>query len=94
VQACLLGPRPYRPTRKWFDEENGLDRLEVFASLNDARFYGLPPNGGSIQPKRSIAAVPLAIRVEDDEVIVFRGSESLSWSIGDTNGCEPIKTLG
>jgi dihydroorotase len=93
VQACLLGPRPYRPSGKWFDEENGLDRLEVFASLNDARFYGLRPNGGSIQPKRRIAAVPLAIRVEDDEVIVFRGSESLSRSIGDTNGCE-LKTLG
>ena len=27
-----------------FEEEGALDRLEAFASLNGARFYGLPPN--------------------------------------------------
>ena len=30
--------------REVFEEENALDRLETFASLNGPRFYGLPPN--------------------------------------------------
>ena len=31
-----------------FEEENALDRFEAFASLNGPRFYGLPPNPGTI----------------------------------------------
>ena len=37
-----------------FDQENALDRLEAFASLNGPRFYGLPPNedDGDMDPHR------------------------------------------
>ncbi|MES2363849.1 MAG: dihydroorotase [Pseudomonadota bacterium] len=31
-----------------FDEEGALDRLEAFASVNGARFYGLPLNDGTV----------------------------------------------
>jgi dihydroorotase len=66
-----------------FDEENALDRFESFASLNGARFYGLKPNAGMMvlkrQPDRAIVAVP----VESDEVVVFRGGEALPWSIAE-----------
>jgi dihydroorotase len=66
-----------------FDEENALDRLEAFASLNGARFYGRPVNTGTIELKRSPAAAPLSVRVEGDEVLVFHGGESLPWSLGE-----------
>jgi dihydroorotase len=66
-----------------FDEEGALDRLEGFASLNGAKFYGLQPNSGTIEILRRPAAVPAAVPVEGDEVVVFRGDESLPWSLGE-----------
>jgi len=66
-----------------FDEENALDRFEAFASLNGARFYGLPVNNGTIEIKRNPATAPLAVGMGDGEVVVFRGGESLPWSIGE-----------
>ena len=66
-----------------FDEENALDRLEAFASLNGAKFYGLPPNQGTIELKRQTASMPAAIAVEEGEVVIFRGDESLPWSLGE-----------
>ena len=66
-----------------FDEENALDRFESFASLNGARFYGLKPNRGTIVLKRQPGRAIAAVAVDNDEVVVFRGGESLSWSIGE-----------
>ena len=66
-----------------FDEEGALDRLEAFASLNGARFYALPPNLGTIDLHRRAGALPAAVAVEDDDVVIFRGDESLPWSIGE-----------
>ncbi len=66
-----------------FDEEGSLDRLEAFASLNGAKFHGLPINHGTIEIVRHGAAMPAAVAVEDDEIIVFRGAEILPWSLGE-----------
>ena len=64
-----------------FDEENALDRFEAFASLNGARFYGLPTNSGTVLLERRPSPVVAAVPVEDDEVMVFRGGTTLPWSI-------------
>lgn len=66
-----------------FDEENALERLESFASLNGAKFYGLPPNRGTIELKRRTASMPSAVAVEEGEVVIFRGGENLPWSLGE-----------
>jgi dihydroorotase len=65
-----------------FDEEHALDRFESFASHNGAKFYGLPPNQGTIELKRRAGSMPAAVAVEGGEVVVFRGDESLPWSLG------------
>jgi dihydroorotase len=66
-----------------FDEEKALERFEAFASLNGPRFYGLKPNAGTITLKRQPSQTIAAIAVDGDEVVVFRGGENLSWSIGE-----------
>jgi dihydroorotase len=66
-----------------FDEEGALDRLETFASLNGARFYGLAPNTGTIDIHRRAGVLPAAVAVDDDEVMIFRGDETLPWTIGE-----------
>jgi len=64
-----------------FDTEGALDRFEAFASLNGARFYGLPVNAGTITLTRRPSTVAAAVSIGDDEVVIFRGDEKLAWSI-------------
>lgn len=65
-----------------FDEENALDRFEAFASLNGARFYGVPVNRGTVTLERRPSRVMAALEVVETEVIVFKGGETLPWSLG------------
>ena len=81
--GVFVGATALQTYTQVFDEEGALDRLETFASLNGARFYGLTPNSGTIELHRRGAAMPAAVAVEDDEVVIFRGDETLPWSIGE-----------
>ncbi|HRK25097.1 MAG TPA: dihydroorotase [Beijerinckiaceae bacterium] len=65
-----------------FDEEGALDRFEAFASVNGARFHGLPLNEGTIDLIRRPDRLAEAVTVGDSEVVVFRGGEVLPWSLG------------
>lgn len=73
-----------------FDEEDALDTLEAFASLNGARFYEQEPNTGTItlvkRPSRTLTSVP----VDAEEIVVFRGGEDLPWSVDH----DPLKAGG
>ena len=60
---------------KAFDEDGALDRFETFASLNGARFYGLPVNEETVTLERTEVAVP-------DEIaglVPFHAGERLRW---------------
>jgi dihydroorotase len=48
-----------------FEEEGALDQLEAFASVNGARFYGLPLNEGTITLRREPEDVPDALGFGD-----------------------------
>jgi dihydroorotase len=60
-----------------FDEEGALDRFEAFASEHGARFYGLPPNVGTITLERGEAAVPGEIA----GVVPFHAGETIGWRL-------------
>jgi dihydroorotase len=62
-----------------FEEEGALDRFEAFASVNGARFYGLPLNEGSVTLERSETLVPDAI----GGVVPFHAGETLRWRMAD-----------
>jgi dihydroorotase len=66
-----------------FDEAGALDRFEAFASENGARFYGLELNRGTITLERREAPVLAAVAVEDTEVVVFQGGQTLPWSVAE-----------
>jgi dihydroorotase len=81
--GIFVGATALQTYTQVFDEEDALDRLESFASLNGASFYRLPKNQGTIEIRRRVASVPAAIAVEDDKVVIFRGEENLPWSLGE-----------
>jgi len=65
-----------------FAEEQRLDNLEKFASINGPAFYGLPVNKGKITLIRENTETPKVIRTSDGtKVIPFLAGETLPYRV-------------
>jgi dihydroorotase len=62
-----------------FEADGALDQLEAFASVNGARFYGLPVNEGTITLERAEVRVPERIEQDGIQLIPFHAGEALGW---------------
>jgi dihydroorotase len=58
-----------------FEEEGALDKLEAFASISGARFYGLPVNEETVRLERTEVEIPGEI----DGTVPFHAGETLRW---------------
>ena len=68
-----------------FDEEQALDRLEGFASLNGPAFYGRPPNDDRVVLQKISWQPPEAVTVDKlGDIAVFSPPAALRWQIADT----------
>ncbi|WP_425087155.1 dihydroorotase [Stappia sp.] len=67
-----------------FEQENALDKLEAFASLNGPAFYGLPANEATLTLTRQDEPVvfPRKVAVGQDEVTVFDPMIPIHWNVG------------
>ena len=69
-----------------FEDEDALDRLETFASLNGPKFYRLAPNEDTIEMSKVEPPVtsedPEEIVVGDQRVRGFRPATGLHWRVG------------
>jgi dihydroorotase len=65
-----------------FAEEDALDRLEAFASLNGPAFYGLPANEERITLHAKPLEAPERIEVpaSNKSIVVFRPDAPVGWS--------------
>ncbi len=66
---------------KTFEEENALDKFEVFASINGPTFYGLPINKDRITLRKTGEVIAETIPVDDTHVIPFHAGEDMGWRI-------------
>lgn len=66
-----------------FAEENALDKLEAFASLNGPKHYRLPPNTEAITLERQTWTAPQDIRIAgpEERALVHRGGETIQWKV-------------
>ncbi|AQU82366.1 MULTISPECIES: dihydroorotase [unclassified Halomonas] len=65
-----------------FEEMQALDKLEAFASLNGPRFYGLPPNTGSVTLERREWRLPESYPyTEGQDIIPLLAGEILPWAL-------------
>ncbi|MBP5857078.1 dihydroorotase [Marivibrio halodurans] len=65
-----------------FEEDNALDRLESFASLNGPAFYGLPVNQATVTLYREETVVPDEISIDEaTRIRPFRSGETLAWRL-------------
>ena len=84
--GIFVAPSALQTYAQVFDEEGRLENLEAFASLNGPRFYGLPPNEGTVTLRRRAARLRCGpvLALPAGEVTVFRAEEELPWSLDDT----------
>jgi len=64
-----------------FDEENALDRLEAFASVNGPEFYGLPLNEAMVSLERIEMSVPDHIETAGARLVPFHADTVLQWRL-------------
>lgn len=83
--GCFTAPNTMSILAHVFEEDGALDRLEAFASLNGAAFYGLLPNEDRIRLTRrnTAAAYPATIQAVDETVTVFDPGFPLYWHLED-----------
>ena len=66
-----------------FEAANALDKLEGFASLHGADFYGLPRNTGRVSLVREAWQVPDELPFGDAVVVPLRAGRTLGWRFVD-----------
>jgi dihydroorotase len=68
-----------------FEQENALDKLEAFASLNGPAWYGLPVNEESITLRKQADPVefPEKVETEAGTVTVFNPMFPLHWTVAE-----------
>ncbi len=64
-----------------FEEAGALERLDDFASVHGARFYGLPLNEGTITLVREEWTVPAELPFGDETLVPLRAGETLAWKL-------------
>ena len=64
-----------------FEEAGALDKLEGFASVFGAQFYGLPLNEERITLERSEWRVPAELRFGASELVPLRAGETIPWKL-------------
>ncbi|WP_076420752.1 dihydroorotase [Colwellia sp. UCD-KL20] len=66
-----------------FEQENALDKLELFASLNGPAFYNLPANEDKITLTKKEWDVPSTMSFGDDVVVPVKASEVITWQVSE-----------
>lgn len=64
-----------------FEAAGQLDRLEAFASIHGARFYGLPLNEDYVVLERRAWRPPAEYVAGDDRLVPFRAGEAVAWAL-------------
>jgi dihydroorotase len=79
--GCYTAPAALELYAEAFEEAGALDKLEGFASLHGADFYGLPRNRGTVTLKREPWQLPETVPFGDTVLKPLRGGETLNWKL-------------
>ena len=81
--GCYSSPAAIELYAQTFEELGILDKLEAFASLNGANFYGLPINSKTITLVKQDWQVPSSLDYAGDTIIPLGAGETLHWKLQD-----------
>jgi len=83
--GCYSAPVALPMYAEAFDDAGALDRLEAFASVHGAAFYGLAANTDSITLVRETWRVPETLPFGDQTIVPLRAGEDLRWQIASAS---------
>lgn len=66
-----------------FEQENALDKLELFSSLNGPEFYNLPVNKDKITLIKKTWDIPATMEFGNDVVVPIRANETINWQVSE-----------
>ena len=80
--GCFTATNTMSILAEVFEQDDALDRLEAFTSLNGPKFYGLDPNGDTITLTKG-APVPYPAKIDTGvgPVTVFDPGYPLHWRV-------------
>ena len=81
--GCYTAPIALPLYAEAFEDAGALDRLEAFASVHGAAFYGLAPGVDSITLQRGSWPVPEALAFGESAVTPLRAGTTLRWKVVD-----------
>ena len=64
-----------------FDQENAINNLEIFSSINGAKFYNFPVNEKKIKLEKTEWIVPEISSYKDIQVKNFYANEKINWKV-------------
>lgn len=64
-----------------FEQENALEKLEAFASLNGPAFYQLPVNSDQITLVKKSWQVPTTLTFGQSVVVPLRSEDTITWQV-------------
>ena len=79
--GCYSAPVALPLYAEAFEDAGALDRLEAFASVHGAAFYGLAANADSITLVRETWRVPETFPFGDQTIVPLRAGDDLRWRI-------------
>ncbi|HLX27316.1 MAG TPA: dihydroorotase [Casimicrobiaceae bacterium] len=79
--GCYSAPVALPLYAEVFEDAGALDRLEGFASVHGAAFYGLPANADSIELVRKSWRVPDSLPFGDGTIVPLRAGTDVRWRI-------------
>jgi dihydroorotase len=79
--GCYSAPVALPLYAEAFEAAGALDRLEGFASLHGAAFYGLPAHEDTVTLVRSAWPVPHEYPLGEHTIVPLRAGETLGWRV-------------
>ncbi|WP_300031115.1 dihydroorotase [uncultured Roseobacter sp.] len=79
--GCFTATNTLSILAQVFEEQNALEHLERFTSLNGPGFYRLPANTDTITLEKSAPDYPDHIETDDGPVTVFDPGFALTWKV-------------
>ncbi len=79
--GCYTAPSAHELYAEAFEAAGALDRLEGFASVHGAAFYGLPRHRDTVTLHKTGWTLPSSLPFGEAELKPLRGGETLAWQL-------------
>jgi dihydroorotase len=79
--GCYSAPLALELYAEAFEDAGALDRLEGFASVHGAAFYGLAPHEERVTLVREAWTIPAAYGYGEDTIVPLRAGETARWRV-------------